>query len=71
VDKRSRQYLVALKCAGRKKGANREDHLTTATEHFCRAMLIEIQASKQFDTEPQGMAFADNLTRFSPNNDHF
>ncbi len=70
MDKRSKQYLEALKRAGRAKGGNREVHLTTATEHFCRAMLMEMQASKQFDIEPQGLTFADNLTRFPATKDY-
>ncbi|MEE9465225.1 MAG: hypothetical protein V3W14_06615 [Candidatus Neomarinimicrobiota bacterium] len=69
MDERSRQYLEALARAGREKDANRDSHLTTAVEHFCRVMLMEIQASKQFDTDPQVLNFADDLTRFSSNED--
>ncbi len=70
MDKRSKQYLEALKRAGRLKGGKRDDHLRTATEHFCQAMLMEMQASKHFDIEPQGSTFADNLTRFTAIKDY-
>ncbi len=61
MDTKSRRYLNALKRVGRRKSAERERNLSAAVEHFCGAMLAELQASSNLRTEPDVLNFPGNL----------
>ena len=63
MDATSRRYLNALKRLGRTKSAERERKLSAAVEHFCGAMLAELQAASSLNTEGDVLIFPGNLTR--------
>ncbi len=71
MDAQSRKYLNALKRLGRRKSAERERRFTAAVEHFCGAMLAELQASSDLNTEPDVLNFPGNLIQhFRPEELH-
>lgn len=63
MDAQSRKYLNALKLVGRRKSAERERNLSAAVEHFCGAMLAELQASSYLNSEPDVLNFPGNLIK--------
>ena len=61
MDAQSKKYLNALKRLGRKKSPERERNLAAAVEHFCGAMLAELQASSTLSIESDVQNFPGNL----------